>query len=243
MRSITELQRIVDSATVAKTVFELRPDYLALLIAVDGITPSPSDSSSDQHLQTAELAAKARVSTSTVVTEIPAIKAWRDTYKSFGAKPKKYQSSIEALTRRAVAGGGLPRVNRLTDIYNSVSVQCNVCVGGEDLDAYIGFPRLMRATGDEKFETKAGDEKPEKGEVVWCDEGGVTCRNWNWRQCVRTQLKEDTGAALFILDALSPIDRGLLEVAGEELVKRLREGSEGLVVAKRVIGVEDGVDA
>ncbi|KAI4720049.1 B3/B4 tRNA-binding domain-containing protein [Aureobasidium sp. EXF-10727] len=240
MRSITELQKFVDSATVAKSVFELRPDYLALLIAVDGIKPSPSDSTSSQLLSSAEETAKTRVS-STVITDIPAIKAWRDTYKSFGAKPKKYQSSIEALTRRAIAGG-LPRINRLTDIYNAVSVIHNICLGGEDLDAYQGFPQLLRATGSEKFETKAGAESPEKGEVVWCDEGGVTCRNWNWRQGVRTQLTEETGAALFILDALEPVDRGMLEVAGEELVRLLREGSEGLVVAKRVIGVEDGVD-
>ncbi|KAI4727813.1 B3/B4 tRNA-binding domain-containing protein [Aureobasidium sp. EXF-10728] len=241
MRSITELQKFVDSATVAKSVFELRPDYLALLIAVDGIKPSPSDSSSSQLLSSAEETAKTRVSSSTPITEISAIKAWRDTYKSFGAKPKKYQSSIEALTRRAIAGG-LPRINRLTDIYNAVSVLHNICLGGEDLNAYQGFPQLLRATGDEKFETKAGDEKPEMGEVVWCDEGGVTCRNWNWRQGVRTQLTEETGAALFILDALEPVDRGMLEVAGEELVRLLGEGSEGLVVARRVIGVEDGVD-
>ncbi|KAG9673959.1 B3/B4 tRNA-binding domain-containing protein, partial [Aureobasidium melanogenum] len=241
MRSIAELQKIVDSATVAKSVFELRPDYLALLIAVDNITPSPSDSSSEKLLQTAELAAKVGIS-STVVTEVPEIKAWRDTYKSFGAKPKKYQSSIEALTRRAIAGG-LPRVNKLTDIYNAVSVTHNICLGGEDLDAYTGYPRLIRATGDENFITKAGDEKPEKGEVVWCDEDGVTCRNWNWRQCVRTQLKDETTSALFILDALAPVTREKLEVAGEELVQRLREGSEGLVVAKRVIDAQDGVDA
>lgn len=241
MRSIAELQKIVDSATVAKSVFELRPDYLALLIAVDNITPCPSDTFSDQLLQCAESLAKTRIS-STVVTELPEIKAWRETYKSFGAKPKKYQSSIEALTRRAVAAAGLPRVNKLTDIYNAISVTHNICLGGEDLDAYVGFPRLIRATGDEKFETRTGDEKPEEGEVVWCDEEGVTCRNWNWRQCVRTQLRDETTSALFILDALAPVTKDKLDEAGEELVQKLREGSGGLVVAKRVIDAQDGVD-
>jgi DNA/RNA-binding domain of Phe-tRNA-synthetase-like protein len=239
MRSIAELQKIVDSATVAKTVFELRPDYLALLIAVDGITPSPSNSSSEQSLLSAEATANSRIS-STVVTEIPEIKAWRETYKSFGAKPKKYQSSIEALTRRAVAGG-LPRVNRLTDIYNAVSVSHNICLGGENLDAYVGAPRLIRATGEEKFETKNGDEKPEVGEVVWCDEDGVTCRNWNWRQCVRTQLSDETTSALFILDALTPVGREELEMAGVELVEKLRDGDEGLNVAKRILTAENGI--
>ncbi|KAI4848538.1 B3/B4 tRNA-binding domain-containing protein [Aureobasidium sp. EXF-8845] len=241
MRSVSELQKVVDGATVAKAVFELRPDYLALLIAIDGLTPSsPSDPSSEQYLQTAEATAKSRIS-SIVITEIPAIKAWRETYKSFGAKPKKYQSSIESLTRRAVTEQGLPRVNRLTDIYNAVSVSHNICIGGEDLDAYQGAPRLIRATGEEDFETKAGVEHPDKGEVVWCDDKGVTCRVWNWRQCVRTRLTEETRAAVFILDALAPIGKKELEVAGEELAMRLSEGSDGLVVAKRLLENKDGL--
>lgn len=241
MRSKTELRKLVDGATVARSVFELRPDYLALLIAVDGITPSASDSSSNALLTCAEATAKSRITTSCPVTEIPAVKAWRETYKSFGAKPKKYQSSIEALTRRAVTAEGLPRINRLTDIYNAISVSHNICVGGEDLDAYVGVPRLIRATGEEKFETKNGDERPERGEVVWCDDEGVTCRNWNWRQCVRTRLRDETTSAVFILDALEPVGREQVEAAGAELVEKLKEGNDGLVVAMRIVGAEDAV--
>lgn len=241
MRSITDLQKIVDGATVAKSVFELRPDYLALLIAVDGITPSASDAASNALLTTAEATAKSRITPTVPIIEVPAIKAWRETYKSFGAKPKKYQSSIEALTRRAVTAEGLPRINRLTDIYNAISVTHNICIGGEDLDAYVGVPRLIRATGEEKFETKSGDERPEVGEVVWCDDEGVTCRNWNWRQCVRTRLRDETTSAVFILDALKPVGREEVEKAGEELVNSLREGNDGLVVAMRIMGAEDAV--
>ena len=31
---------------------------------------------------------------------------------------------------------------------------------------------------------------------------GITCRRWNWRQCVRTRLSQGTTDALFIIDAL-----------------------------------------
>jgi DNA/RNA-binding domain of Phe-tRNA-synthetase-like protein len=31
-------------------------------------------------------------------------------------------------------------------------------------------------------------EHPEPGEVIWRDDDGVTCRCWNWRQCVRTRI-------------------------------------------------------
>lgn len=140
-----------------------------------------------------------------------------------------------------MAAEGLPRINRLTDIYNAVSVSHNICIGGEDLDAYVGVPRLIRATGEEEFETKSGVEHPDKGEVVWCDDEGVTCRNWNWRQCVRTRLRDETTSAVFILDALEPVGREEVEKAGEELIEKLMEGSEGLVVAMRLLGAEDAV--
>jgi DNA/RNA-binding domain of Phe-tRNA-synthetase-like protein len=55
---------------------------------------------------------------------------------------------------------------------------------------------------------------------VWCDEAGVTCRRWNWRQARRTQLSEDTTTALFILDALDPITDEALHAA-EDLVAHL----------------------
>ena len=120
----------------------------------------------------------------------PHVAAWREAYRSFGAKPQRTRNSLEALLRRAASG--LPRVNRLTDIYNAVSVLHQVPLGGEDLTRYSGAPRLLRATGTEPFDTVADGaeviEHPEPGEVVWCDDAGVTCRRWNWRQGRRTQL-------------------------------------------------------
>ena len=78
--------------------------------------------------------------------------------------------------RRAVSG--LPRVNRLTDLYNAVSVLHQIPLGGEDLTRYSGAPRLVRATGREPFDTIAGGaeliEHPEHGEVAWCDDAAFS---------------------------------------------------------------------
>jgi len=81
------------------------------------------------------------------VEDLPHVAAWRDAYRAFGAKPQRTRNSLEALMRRAESG--LPRVNRLTDIYNALSVLHQVPIGGEDLSRYFGSPRLARATGDE----------------------------------------------------------------------------------------------
>jgi Uncharacterized conserved protein len=45
----------------------------------------------------------------------------------------------------------------------------------------------------------------------------VTCRRWNWRQARRTQLREDTSTALFILDALDPVTGEALHAAADDL--------------------------
>jgi DNA/RNA-binding domain of Phe-tRNA-synthetase-like protein len=133
----------------------------------------------------------------------------------------------------------LPRINGLTDLYNAISVLHQVPIGGEDLDHYRGAPRLVRATGDEPFETTAGSEPvidhPQPGEVVWRDDAGVTCRIWNWRQCTRTQLTAQTTRALFILDALAPMPQADLIAAGEELVGALRATSPAAAIATRLL--------
>jgi DNA/RNA-binding domain of Phe-tRNA-synthetase-like protein len=78
-------------------------------------------------------------------------------------------------------------------------------------------------------------EHPEPGEVVWCDDAGVTCRRWNWRQARRTQLGEDTTSALFILDALAPLTDEALHAAAENVAARLTLLGPDVRVARRLI--------
>lgn len=236
MAETDALSDFLDGAGVDGAVFLLRPDYRALLLAVDGIDPGPTDDHSEALLRRAEEAA-AGFLTDLSVDQLPHVAAWREAYRAFGAKPQRTRNSLEALTRRADAG--LPRVNRLTDIYNAVSVLHQVPVGGEDLTRYAGSPRLVRASGTERFDTLAGGEPlvehPEPGEVVWCDATGVTCRRWNWRQAARTQLTPQTTTALFIFDALEPMSPDALSAAAEDLVTHLRRLGPDVRVASRLL--------
>ena len=236
MRDASELEAFLAGAQVDAAVFELRPDYRALLLAVDGVVPGPSDQVSEELLRAAEAAATETL-TDRTVEELAHVAAWRQAYRAFGAKPQRTRNSLEALLRRAAAG--LPRVNTLTDTYNAVSVRHQIPCGGEDLDRYTGTPRLVRATGDEPFDTTVGGavvvEHPDAGEVVWCDDAGVTCRRWNWRQARRTQLHDGTTAALFILDALDPLTGQALEAAAEDLVGQLNRLGPDVRVARRLL--------
>src|SRR4051812_26633095 len=175
-RSVHELDAILAAASVDPAVTDLRPDYRALLVAVAGIVPAPSDQVSDELLVRAQASA-GDVLAAQQVEEVPHVAAWREAYRAFGAKPQRTRNSLEALLRRA--GAGLPRVNRLTDIYNAVSILHRVPVGGEDLDAYVGPPRLLRASGGEAFDTvidgAAALEHPDPGEAVGGHDVGAPC--------------------------------------------------------------------
>jgi DNA/RNA-binding domain of Phe-tRNA-synthetase-like protein len=212
-----------------------------LLVAVGGLVPGPGDQDSDALLAAAEAAAREALR-SGPAEQLPHVAAWREAYRAFGAKPQRTRNSLEALLRRAASG--LPRVNRLTDYYNAVSVLHQIPLGGEDLTRYAGPPRLIRATGDEPFDTMADGvavtEHPEAGEVVWCDQAGVTCRRWNWRQARRTQLSEDTSMALFILDALDPVTNEALQTAADDLAARLDRLGPDVRAARRLIAAGPG---
>ena len=237
MRDLTALQDVLDLAQVDPAVRALRPDYRALLLAVDGIEPGPSDDASERLLLQAEASARQTLA-ERPVEQLPHVAAWREAYRAFGAKPQRTRNSLEALLRRVETG--LPRVNRLTDVYNAVSVLHQVPLGGEDLDRYAGAPRLVRGTGQEPFDTVVGGETavehPEAGEVVWCDDVGVTCRRWNWRQAKRTQLTDGTSAALFILDALGPVTDGALAATADDLSGHLTRMGPDVRIARRLVG-------
>src|SRR4051794_21422129 len=234
-------EKALVDAHVDAEVFVLRPDYRAMLLAVDGLVPGPTDQESDALLQAAEDTARQALC-ELPVEQVPHVASWREGDRAFGAKPPPTRNGVEALLRRAAAG--LPRVNRLTGLYNAVSVLHQIPLGGEDLTRYIGAPRLIRASGDEPFDTVADGvaviEHPEPGEVVWCDDAGVTCRRWNWRQARRTQLRDDTTTALFILDALDPLTDDALHAAAEDLAAHLARLGPGVRIARRLVAGPSG---
>lgn len=99
--------------------------------------------------------------------------------------------------------------------------------------------RLVVAAGDESFDTVADglptSQTVAAGEIAWRDDAGVTCRRWNWRQCVRTRLTESTTDALFIIDGLGSDARSRAQATADDLVVRLRTDSPGASFAIRTL--------
>jgi DNA/RNA-binding domain of Phe-tRNA-synthetase-like protein len=224
----------LDRLSVDPAVHALRPDFAVHALAVQGAGNGPGDAVSEALLRDAEAFAAA-----TGVEVPPHVAAWQDAYRAFGAKPQRTASSVEALWKRARAGG-LPRVNWLVDVYNAVSVRHVLPVGGEDLAGYRGAIRLIRAVGDERFDTVASGqpiiEHPAPGEVVWVDELGVTCRRWNWRQGTRTRLSEESRDVLFLLERLAPMPLAALDAAAEAIAGVVQARYPRAALERRRIG-------
>ncbi|ROR15078.1 B3/4 domain-containing protein [Erwinia sp. JUb26] len=166
--------------------------------------------------------------------------AWAEVFQNFGAKPKRTPCSAEALRKRVLRDGSLPAIDPVVDLYNAISLRFAIPVGGENIDAYVGQPRLCVAEGNEQFDTvKDGEttlETVDAGEVIWRDDLGVTCRRWNWRQGIRTRLDARAGRMWFILESLPAMPLSAVEEAGDALIAGLEALMPGAVCDSRWLG-------
>jgi DNA/RNA-binding domain of Phe-tRNA-synthetase-like protein len=157
--------------------------------------------------------------------------AWGEVFQKFGAKPKRTPCSADALRKRVLRDGTMPAIDPIVDLYNAVSLRYAVPVGGENISAYQGAPRLAVSKGTEPFDTvKEGEtavEYPSQGEVIWCDDAGVTCRRWNWRQGVRTRLDVEAQQMWFIFESLPQMPLEMLNEAGKMLTDGLEKMMPG----------------
>ena len=115
-------------------------------------------------------------------------------------------------------------------------------IGGENLNAYFGVARLTIATGDETFDARDNGEivlqHPEPGEVIWRDDIGATCRRWNWRQCVRTRLDENSTSLLFIVDGLGDDSVDISRNAADHLRAELLTCWPDAMISTRTLTAE-----
>lgn len=143
------------------------------------------------------------------LSEKPPIGAWRKAFSTFGAKPKKYKCSVENLYRMTLEGIDLQHINKLVDLYNYISLKNIIPVGGDDIDKVEGDIFLTFAKGDEKFEQLNTKEikHPKEGEVIYRDDKEVLCRRWNWRECDKTKMTEQTKNVTLVVEGLPPFTK------------------------------------
>ena len=209
---------LVDSA-----IFDRFPDTRIGVIAASRLDNRGESPDILNELRQAQIELR-RSLQSTPVVEHPRISIWREAYRKFGAKPKKHPSSIENLVRRVLKGEDIRPINKLVDIYNTVSLRHLLPVGGEDLVQIAGDIRLTIAGDAEAPITLLGETDPRApnlGEVIYKDDLGAICRRWNWKEADRTKINETTTRAVFVIESLPPVRRLELESAMSDLANRL----------------------
>ncbi len=152
------------------------------------------------------------------------INVWREAYSSFGAKPKKYKSSVEALLTRVLENNTIPSINNLVNAYNYISLKYLLPLGADDLSTIKEDIKLTFAHGTEQFQALGTDEirSPEVGEIVYTNNNNILCRRWNWRESDLTKITPDTTTCLLYCETLLP--SALLQNALQELQSVLGGG-------------------
>ena len=216
-----ELRKVLDFE-VSPEIVSKRPNLRIGLLVIENLNNSGKNDEISKLLRFEEVAFRQKYFGKDL-SSIKGIKAWREAYSSFGAKPKDHKPSVEALAKRILKGDQIPPINPLVDLYNYISIKYILPAGSDDLLKVKGKIMLKHAKGGEQF-FKIGsqqNEPPEKGEIVYADNEGVLCRRWNWRECDRTKLTEHTKKAAVYIESLNKDDS--LEEAVMELASLIEK--------------------
>jgi len=220
---------IIDSS-----IFEKFPELNIGVIVAKDLNNSGTSKDIGTLISQAQEEIRAKYETETL-SQQPKINVWRKTYSAFGAKPKKYKSSIENLYRSVLGGSDLRSINKLVDTYNYISLKRMLPVGGEDLDKIQGDVHLTFATESEPEVTLLGETNPrppKEGEVIYKDDTSTICRRWNWKEADRTKLSEDTKNCILVIEGLPPVTKNEIESATEELKSLVEKHCGGKLTSK-----------
>ena len=181
-------------------VFEKNPDVCASIIIGKGLQNSMTTETDSQVLGEAEASTRKQIEPSNLKT-YPPIALYRDALRNAGINPNKFMNSVEAMSKRVVKSGSLPRINALVDLCNAVALEECISLGAHDLrDINEDLAVRMSVEGD-TFLPFGADvfEAVPAGELVFISGSKVQTRQWLWRQSELGKIVEDSSDILFQL--------------------------------------------
>ena len=131
------------------------------------------------------------------------ILAWRMAYKNFGANPKKYIPTCEAIVRRVLDGEKIPAINTLVNCYLITELEYLLPCGGYDIDKVEGPINLRYSTGNEGFFPIGGKatEFTKPGEIIYCDNKSILTRRWNYKDSDYSKITTETKNIILMSEA------------------------------------------
>lgn len=168
------------------------------------------------------------------IRDEPIFRAYRDFYWKVGVDPTKTRPAAEALTRRALSGREIPRINTLVDACNLASLRTSISIAA--FDAALIRPEalvLRRARSGEEF-VGIGMGRPMSLEGVETVVEDTSDRKliaiYPYRDADRTKVTEATQGVLLLMCGVPGIEDEALQQAGilcRELVTEFCRESSG----------------
>ena len=221
--------------------WELFPDAAIGVVVARGMKTADEVSDEDKAeierlLVRANMMAERHLTSDTISENAP-VKAWREAYRRFKTK-KGARCSIENLLKRVLKGKPVGTITPAVDIYNTISLTYALPVGGEDIDTFQGDLRLTVTEGGDAFLPLGSDESEDPtlpGELCYLDDAGAVCRCWNWRDGVRTALRDDSRNAFLIIECVEPERVEQCAEAIDELAELVERYLGATIEAKQLL--------
>lgn len=206
--------------TNAAELLQKYPSLTTGIVLARRINNGPSCPEVEELLSPVEVQVASHFDPATLSSH-PHIASFRQAYSAFGVKPSKYNSAPELLIRRVLKDSKLPRINRLVDLCNCISLKYILPVAAYDLAGVTGNVTVGLAKGNESFLPLYATEieQPEPGEVVYLDEEKCLSRRWNWRQCEQAKVRPETKDVIITVEGLEKIAPVEVERATAELLQ------------------------
>jgi len=142
------------------------------------------------------------------VKDDPVFRAYRDFFWSVDVDPTKTRPASEALVRRILSGGKLPKINTAVDAYNLASACSGIAVAAFDADTLTGDLTLRFANDGEQI-LGIGMEKPvvlKKNQVIMTDAEQIIAI-YPYRDSDSTKVTPETRNIRIITCGVPNIDR------------------------------------
>lgn len=165
--------------------------------------------------------------------QIEGLRPARELYRRTGVDPTKLRPSSEALLRRVLRGGALPRINSFVDATNLCSLDFLLPIGLHDLDRVAGGITLRLGGTGEGYQAIGKAWYSVEGRLTAADAQGACGSPTSDSR--RTMITLETRRGLMLVYAPASYDPGRLEAHATAAADRIHRYLGGRIVQARVV--------
>lgn len=171
---------------------------------IDGVKVAPS--SQEQLIEIEKVEAEMRRKyVAEELKDLRIVRLYRDFFWRVGIDPTKTRPAAEALLRRVVRGGKIPRICNVVDAYNLASMQTMITLSAFDRDRINPPLRIRFAQGEEI--TLIGKRRMKlENDIVLCDSSRILC-SYAHGDVEETKVTPDTKNLLLVAYGAPGISR------------------------------------